>query len=48
MNIVAIVNKTEVKSGLKIAFWSAVGAVFIVAPMAAIYNSVRARFGIGA
>lgn len=44
---VAIFNKGEIKSGLKQAFWTAVGAVIFVAPLAAAYNFIRARVGMG-
>ena len=38
-----IPNKAELKSGLKTAFWTAFGAVVFVAPIAYVYNLVKAK-----
>lgn len=44
----ALFNKGEIKSGLKTAFWAAVGSVVFVAPLAIAFNYVKSRFGMTA
>lgn len=39
----AIFSKGEIKAGLKTAFWTAIGSVVFVAPLAMVYSFIKAR-----
>lgn len=42
----ALFSKSEIKTGLKTAFWAAVGSVVFVAPLALAVNFVRGKLNV--